>query len=267
MSLSLHVSLHHSSLGGGQKPGDERAHTCCLRAIAPSPTCWQLLGSQRGVKRGANGQGLANPASPAWPTSQEPPRLSPSSPCYPRDTPRAPSLLRLGPNAPPPFTCRALSLELSLLPPTPPWGAGYPRSLFRCAEGTVKAKVKAKLPFPQMLSPSPSPATIPPPWVLYLVLVGGIKGNLCHLGVLLSHLLDRTVRLLDELEEGRLGSIPCCCPLPGRGWQGEPQVSPRGAAQDRGATGRSWRRSLSARIGISGKRAGLPWTPRGPPQD
>jgi len=62
----------------------------------------------------------------------------------------------------------------------------------------VKAKVK--LPLPPEDEPVPHCYLLP--WsVLYLVLVGRIKGNLCHLGAFLSHLVHRAVGLLDELEE------------------------------------------------------------------
>lgn len=94
----------------------------------------------------------------------------------------------------PAFTCLPLSLKVTL-PPT--WGAEYPPYLFYSSD----IKAKAKLPFPQRTSPSPT-AIFLPLSVLYLVLVGRIKGNFCHLGAFLSHLLHRAVRLLDELEEG-----------------------------------------------------------------
>lgn len=68
--------------------------------------------------------------------------------------------------------------------------------LFYCLK--VKLEPKAKL--SDALPPSVSPSLGVP----YLVLIGRIKGYLCHLGTFLSHLLHRAVRLLDELEEGRL---------------------------------------------------------------
>ena len=61
-------------------------------------------------------------------------------------------------------------------------------------------KAKVKLPLPPDDEPIPHCYFLH--WsILYLVLVGGIEGNLCHLGALLSHLLHGAVGLLDELEE------------------------------------------------------------------
>lgn len=74
----------------------------------------------------------------------------------------------------------------------------------------------------------PSPIILLLSWVLYLVLVGRIKGDLCHLGVFLSHLLHGAVGLLDELEEGRLRSVPCCCPLSEGGFYISPGDKERG---------------------------------------
>lgn len=49
---------------------------------------------------------------------------------------------------------------------------------------------------------SMAPTVLPPPLsVLYLILVGGVKGNLRHLGVFLPHFAHGAVRLLNEFEE------------------------------------------------------------------
>ena len=62
--------------------------------------------------------------------------------------------------------------------------------------------IKAKVKLPRPAEDEPVPHRYLLLWsVLYLVLVGRIEGNLCHLGAFLSHLLHRAVGLLDELEE------------------------------------------------------------------
>lgn len=141
----------------------------------------------------------------------------------------------------PPCTYLSPSLEVSLLPS---WDAGYPLSLSFCLE----VRLATKLPFHQKMTPA---TIVLPLLVLYLVLVGRIKGNLCHLGAFLSHLLHRAVVLLDELEKGWLRSIPCCCPLAEWGFvykpmeQGEGQ-SGRGCLEKSVSTrkdnflGKSW---------------------------
>lgn len=85
------------------------------------------------------------------------------------------------------YTCSSLYLlvpfsELSL----PLDGdTGSPLSLSYCSEGDAQGEGTAPT------SPQQEPASAPilPAWAPYLVLVGGIKGDLGHFGVFLSHLL------------------------------------------------------------------------------
>lgn len=94
----------------------------------------------------------------------------------------------------PSFTCWSLSPELSL----PLEGAPG----LHCLYPTVRRGGPRQGKAPASPNHEPASAPILPARAPYLVLVGGIKGDLGHLGVFLSHLLHRAVRLLDELEEG-----------------------------------------------------------------
>lgn len=109
------------------------------------------------------------------------------------------------------FTCLLLFLEVNLLPS---WDAGCLPSLSYCSE--VRQKIKLLL---SQKIPIPHPVNLfLSSLVLYLVLVGRIKGDLCHLGAFLPHLLHGAVGQLNELDEGRLRSVPCCYPLPEGGF-------------------------------------------------
>lgn len=143
----------------------------------------------------------------------------------------------------PPCTCLSPSLGVSLLPS---WDAGYPPSL----SFFLEVRLATKLPFHQKMSPLP-PTILLLLLVLYLVLVGRIKGNLCHLGAFLSHLLHRPVVLLDELEKGWLRSIPCCCPLAEWGFVFKPMEQREGQS-GRGCLGKSLSTRKNNLLGESG---------------